>query len=602
MGSATTDRRMGLAGNTAYKTAATALAPANIVLSGEQAVGGVAVKAINAAGVPDRVLCVGQTDPKTNGLWDVNTGTWTRSVDADGNYDWAQGTQIMIAQGTYAFQIWNLTTANPITVGTTALTFSPSVNAGNMAALAASSGSSLVGFIQSGAGAVPRTMQAKEREIVSAADFGADPSAAAAANDAAIAAAYAVSSSVYLNPGTYNYATTITLNGQALYGSNRITTILKPTAAVATGVNLNTNGIISGITLDGSNTANATGILVGSVFSNVAVAKDVVVTKFLGATAYGIVCYWIVQSSFENVRSEGNNKGLYITNPGGAGSFPTFMVFNNCQFITSTLHGAYIINGYGITFNNCDFEWNQNEGVYLLASGVIDRVNFNNCWFERNFESSAAAYQMRCDGSTGGAVLQYVNVESCFFYGGTAKAAIFIKAQSTTFKSNDIPAVAGTVLFNTNSYGWILAQDTTNIVDSTGFMQIFHPSVEGTFLPTIIGTTTAGVGTYTTQIGQYTKIGNLVTVTISLTWTAHTGTGQIRIAGLPFSARAAGGNPAAAIVSDSLAMTAGNYITGYVIDGLPQIYPTQCPTGGGAVVTIPMDTAASIQVSATYRI
>ena len=137
MGSATTDRRMGLAGNTAYKTAASALAAGNIALSGEQTVGGVAVKAINAAGMPDRVLCVGQTDATTNGLWDVNTGTWTRSVDADGNYDWAQGTQVIIAQGTYAFQIFTLTTANPITVGSTALAFSASLNAGNMAMLAA---------------------------------------------------------------------------------------------------------------------------------------------------------------------------------------------------------------------------------------------------------------------------------------------------------------------------------------------------------------------------------------------------------------------------------------------------------------------------------
>lgn len=40
------------------------------------------------------------------------------------------------------------------------------------AALAASSGSSLVGFIQSGTGAVARTVQAKERDIVSVKDFG----------------------------------------------------------------------------------------------------------------------------------------------------------------------------------------------------------------------------------------------------------------------------------------------------------------------------------------------------------------------------------------------------------------------------------------------
>ncbi len=41
------------------------------------------------------------------------------------------------------------------------------------AALAASSGSSLVGFLQAGAGAVARTLQAKNRDVVSVRDFGA---------------------------------------------------------------------------------------------------------------------------------------------------------------------------------------------------------------------------------------------------------------------------------------------------------------------------------------------------------------------------------------------------------------------------------------------
>lgn len=51
--------------------------------------------------------------------------------------------------------------------------------ASNMVALAASSGSSLVGFIQSGAGAVARTMQDRGREVVSVTDFGADPTGVA---------------------------------------------------------------------------------------------------------------------------------------------------------------------------------------------------------------------------------------------------------------------------------------------------------------------------------------------------------------------------------------------------------------------------------------
>jgi hypothetical protein len=57
------------------------------------------------------------------------------------------------------------------------------------AAVAASSGSSLVGYTQGGTGAVAQTVQSKLRQVVSVADFGASPSASASVNTAAIQAA-----------------------------------------------------------------------------------------------------------------------------------------------------------------------------------------------------------------------------------------------------------------------------------------------------------------------------------------------------------------------------------------------------------------------------
>lgn len=215
MTSATTDRRLGLAGNTAYKTGATVLATANITQSGEQTIDTIAVKAVNAAGVPDRVLCTGMTDATKNGLWDVQTSAWTRSIDANGNYDFAQGTQVIIKKGSAAFQIWTLTSADPITIGTTALTWSQSLNAGSiatiLATLIASAGSSLIGFIQAGAGAISRTLETKIREtVVSVKDFGAigdgvtdDTAAINLALQATITFASVVRRAVYFPPGVY---------------------------------------------------------------------------------------------------------------------------------------------------------------------------------------------------------------------------------------------------------------------------------------------------------------------------------------------------------------------------------------------------------------
>jgi hypothetical protein len=55
------------------------------------------------------------------------------------------------------------------------------------------------------------------------------------------------------------------------------------------------------------------------------------------------------------------------------------------------------------------------------------------------------------------------------------------------------------------------------------------------FTPTVVGTTTAGTGTYSSQVGHYTRMGNMVTFTLQLVWSAHTGTGNLRVSGLPFT-------------------------------------------------------------------
>lgn len=59
----------------------------------------------------------------------------------------------------------------------------------------------------------------------------------------------------------------------------------------------------------------------------------------------------------------------------------------------------------------------------------------------------------------------------------------------------------------------------------------------GSWTPIIAGSTAAGVGTYTVQAGTYTRVGNLVFLSGTVTWTAHTGTGNMLIRTLPFTSR-----------------------------------------------------------------
>jgi len=117
---------------------------------------------------------------------------------------------------------------------------------------------------------------------------------------------------------------------------------------------------------------------------------------------------------------------------------------------------------------------------------------------------------------------------------------------------------------------------------------------EGTFTPVIFGTTTAGVGTYTSQVGLYTKIGNVVYYTINVAWSAHTGTGNIGLSGLPFTSRnSTGALWIASGFSNNLAMSASNILAPRVGSNSTQVIIAQTPVGGGAPNNIPMDSSVT---------
>ena len=124
---------------------------------------------------------------------------------------------------------------------------------------------------------------------------------------------------------------------------------------------------------------------------------------------------------------------------------------------------------------------------------------------------------------------------------------------------------------------------------------------EGTFTPTIIGTSTAGTGTYNAQGGRYTRIGRVVTFQLYVDWSAHTGTGNMEVAGLPFASNISGDlYSAVAIRANNIALTAGYYLQALVLNNSTQVRLGQYPTGGGANLAVPLDTAGSFVLSGQY--
>jgi hypothetical protein len=121
---------------------------------------------------------------------------------------------------------------------------------------------------------------------------------------------------------------------------------------------------------------------------------------------------------------------------------------------------------------------------------------------------------------------------------------------------------------------------------------------EGTFTPTIVGGTTAGSATYSSQNGVYRKIGSLVHFSVSLTWTGGTGTGTLQISGLPFNVNTSY-LPVFSVFPVNIALTAGNVI-GAFSNLTAGIQLAQTPTGGGADTTVTYDAAGALYVTGTY--
>jgi hypothetical protein len=102
---------------------------ANITLSGTQTIDGVVLVA------GDRVLVKNQSTASQNGIYTVAAGAWARATDADTNAEVTSGLFTFVEEGTAnADSGWVLSTVNPITVGTTGLTFNKFSGAGQLEA------------------------------------------------------------------------------------------------------------------------------------------------------------------------------------------------------------------------------------------------------------------------------------------------------------------------------------------------------------------------------------------------------------------------------------------------------------------------------------
>jgi hypothetical protein len=273
-------------------------------------------------------------------------------------------------------------------------------------------------------------------------------------------------------------------------------------------------------------------------------------------------------SSTERMRLDSaGNLGLGVTPSAWLSTFEALQIG-----VGTVLYNNTNANG---TFLGSNFYWNGTNNIYIGSNTATSyaQTGGQHQWF------NAAS-------GTAGNAITFTQAMTLDTSGN-----LLVGITSARANAGDVQVSKGISFPATQS-----AQTDANTLDDYE---------EGTFTATIIGTTTAGTGTYSTnsQIGRYTKIGNRVYFNIYLVWTAHTGTGNMRVGGLPFTSNSTtNAFNAVSTWNANIAMTASNLLTAYVNVNANTVELRQYPTGGGADAAIPIDTAGGLMVAGHYEV
>lgn len=84
----------------------------------------------------DRVLLVGQTDVRDNGIWVVDTGPWRRAKDFNKTRDVVKGTRVWAVDGDSGPVEWEVASENPDVIGAASIEFEIAISASIAATLA----------------------------------------------------------------------------------------------------------------------------------------------------------------------------------------------------------------------------------------------------------------------------------------------------------------------------------------------------------------------------------------------------------------------------------------------------------------------------------
>lgn len=142
-------------------------------------------------------------------------------------------------------------------------------------------------------------------------------------------------------------------------------------------------------------------------------------------------------------------------------------------------------------------------------------------------------------------------------------------------------------------------------VGGTSSNYLMNEFKKGSFTPVVTGGTTAGSATYSTQVGRYTRIGDTVNFTLQLVWSSHTGTGDIKVTGLPYTSEdSSGQHYAFSVATDGgLTYTDGDSLLARLQANSNEItVETEDGAGNNGAVTLASNSSGRLNITGQYFI
>lgn len=152
---------------------------------------------------------------------------------------------------------------------------------------------------------------------------------------------------------------------------------------------------------------------------------------------------------------------------------------------------------------------------------------------------------------------------------------------------------------NPKTFGPFIFSSGISFDSGSNTMKVYQEAVS--FTPTISGSSVAGTGTYSLQFGTYSRVGNIIYFDVAITWSAHTGTGNFLLSGLPFPVRnTLNYAPVWATLAASIAWGGGH--TMVATTGVAGTSTGQLLTVGTGVATanVAMANSGNLQVTGFY--